>query len=68
MSTQPLGRQRGSRGVFRLGSTVVFVPVTVTGYLFLDTLHWPAANPKIGHNHGSGNATLWEVHPVLEIQ
>jgi hypothetical protein len=44
------------------------MPITVTGYLFLDTSHWSAANPKIGHNHGRGTATLWEVHPVLEIQ
>lgn len=44
------------------------VPVTVTGFGFIDGYHWSKKNPKTGNNHGSANvATLWELHPVIDL-
>ena len=43
--------------------------VTVTGYAFLDTGHWSATDHHRGNgSHGSEYvASLWELHPVLDI-
>lgn len=44
------------------------VPVTVTGFGFIDSYHWAKRKPKVGNGHGSANvATLWELHPVIDL-
>jgi hypothetical protein len=44
------------------------VPVTVTGFGFIDGYHWSKKQPKIGNHHGSANvATLWELHPIFDL-
>jgi hypothetical protein len=44
------------------------VKITVTGKLFDDASHFAQDHPKTGSNHGSGVATLWEVHPVWRVE
>jgi len=44
------------------------VKITVTGKLFDDSSHFAKDHPKTGNNHGSGVATLWEVHPVWRVE
>jgi hypothetical protein len=44
------------------------VQVTITGPAFDDSSHWTSKAPKIGNKHGSGVATLWEIHPVWEVR
>jgi hypothetical protein len=44
------------------------VPITVTGWGFIDGYHWSKKQPKIGNHHGSAKvATLWELHPVFDL-
>ncbi|HEX9606112.1 MAG TPA: hypothetical protein VF962_02695 [Gemmatimonadaceae bacterium] len=44
------------------------LPITVTGYAFIDGAHWSKKNPKKGNKHGSKYVeTLWELHPVLKL-
>ena len=44
------------------------VKIKVTGRLFNDSSHFAKDHPKTGNNHGSGVATLWEVHPVWRVE
>jgi hypothetical protein len=44
------------------------VKIKVIGKLFDDSSHFAADHPKTGNNHGSGVATLWEVHPVWRVE
>ena len=44
------------------------LPITVTGYAFIDGTHWTKKSPKKGNKHGTQYVgTLWELHPVLNL-
>ena len=43
--------------------------VKVIGYAFYDSAHFSKKNAKKGHGHGTKYVgTLWEIHPVWEIE
>ena len=44
------------------------VPMILTGYAFLDSSHWSSRDSRAGYGHGRGVATLWEIHPVLDVR
>jgi hypothetical protein len=42
--------------------------VKITGLGFFDASHWTSKNP-VGNHHGSAAVgTLWEIHPVLNLE
>lgn len=42
--------------------------ITVTGQLFYDTVHGGGSDPGGGRGKGHCAQSLWEIHPVFEIQ
>ena len=60
--------------ISKVGKTAVILKnpprITVTGYAFLDTGHWSSSDHQRGNNsHGSAYVwSLWEIHPVLDIE
>jgi hypothetical protein len=72
-----IGKEKVVNGVTstidKIGTTAIIFKnpprVTVTGYAFLDTGHWSAADHHRGNgSHGSEYvSSLWELHPVIDI-